>query len=46
VRGDVGDVAREERKVWAAGERAGFESRLGCSTFCPGSRAGSSGKTR
>ena len=46
VRGDVGDVASDERKVWAAGERAGFERRLGCSTFKPGSRAGSSGKTR
>jgi len=32
--------------VWAAGERAGLERRLGCSIFKPGSRAGSSGKTR
>lgn len=27
--GEVGEVARDDRNVWAAGDNAGFDSRFG-----------------
>lgn len=46
VRGDVGDVASEDRNVCAAGDRAGLESKFGRRAFKPGSKDGSRGKRR
>jgi hypothetical protein len=46
VSGEVGEVASEERKVCAAGERLGLESSVGRSAFSPGSSDGSSGKSK
>ena len=46
VRGEVGEVARDDRNVCAAGDNAGFESNVGRKAFTPGSSAGSRGKRR
>jgi len=45
-RGDVGEVASDDRNVCAAGDSAGFESNVGRKAFRPGSSAGSRGKRR
>ena len=46
VKGDVGDVARDDRKVCAAGDSAGLDRRFGRVARKPGSRDGSRGKRR
>jgi len=46
VRGEVGEVARDDRNVCAAGDNAGFESNVGRKALRPGSSAGSRGKRR
>lgn len=46
VKGDVGEVASDERKVCVVGDRVGFESRPGRSARSPGSSEGSIGNSK